>query len=309
MKPKSPSPHELVRRFIYEYGLIHPVKSAVSYRSGIDKLYESCSGELNIDSFIAYPMWLAKQRKYKRGTRLFYTASVSVFFDWLIMNEKLSPTPVEIMRFKNAKRFASRSRESKLPKNPPQDTLDALRDAVKNVNYFSDKSPARYRDVALVEFLYSTGCRIGEAAGLEVRDVDLTRNTAKVMGKGSKERYVFFSTLAKDSLVSYWNMRGFQGLDDPAFSQHRNLRENPPIHLTTQRMWQIIRKVMKLAGIPKRDFTPHYFRHAFATRMLSKTDNLALVQDLLGHDDPKSTRVYAKVSRTDLADAHRKVYG
>ena len=64
--------------------------------------------------------------------------------------------------------------------------------------------------------------------------------------------------------------------------------------------------VMEIAGIDK--FTPHYFRHAFAIRMLSETGNLALVQDLLGHADPAATRVYAKIYPEDLRDAHHKIF-
>ena len=63
-----------------------------------------------------------------------------------------------------------------------------------------------------------------------------------------------------------------------------------------------------IAGIDKGKFTPHYFRHAFAINMLRETGNLALVQDLLGHANPQSTRVYAKIYPDELRDAHHKVY-
>lgn len=66
---------------------------------------------------------------------------------------------------------------------------------------------------------------------------------------------------------------------------------------------------LSLAGIDPSKFSPHYFRHAFAIHILSETGNLALAQDLLGHSDPKSTRVYAKIRADDLQKAHKKIFG
>jgi len=77
--------------------------------------------------------------------------------------------------------------------------------------------------------------------------------------------------------------------------------------ITTTTIRDIVKVISNIAGV--KPFSPHYFRHAFAIRMLQETGNLALVQDLLGHDDPGSTRVYAKIYQDDLKKNYRKVFG
>ena len=78
-------------------------------------------------------------------------------------------------------------------------------------------------------------------------------------------------------------------------------------HLTTASIRDIVNEVKMASGIE--NFSPHYFRHAFAIKALRETGNLALVQDFLGHASPSATRVYAKIYPDDLAAAHQKIFG
>ena len=73
-------------------------------------------------------------------------------------------------------------------------------------------------------------------------------------------------------------------------------------------MARTISRLTKKAGIPEAGVTPHYFRHVFATRALERTENLALVQDMLGHVSPATTRVYAKTNEKQRREGFSRVW-
>jgi integrase/recombinase XerD len=164
---------------------------------------------------------------------------------------------------------------------------------------------AHLRDVALLELLASSGCRISEVINLNVKDIDLAERPAVVLGKGNKERRVWFSVDAAKFLQEYWTSRKAQP-DEPAFSRHDRSAAFRIERLTTDGARMIVKGVALLAGVKK--FSPHYFRHGFAIRALAETKNLALVQDLLGHSSPTATRVYAKIYPEELQIAHRGIF-
>ena len=259
---------------------------------------------LCMDHFILFPAWLAKQG-YSKQTTLVYNVGASSFLDWLVIKGWLTPTHGETLRHKKATKNLSRRRESKLPRTPARDAVDKM---LQSVHAMKLPSPIKERDIALIEFLASTGCRVNEACLLKIRDVDLQEHSAKVMGKGSKERMVFLSSTACDALNDYWNIRGFRDKSQPAFARHDDGASDRALPLSTTTMRNVVDEVVAIAGLESGQFTPHSFRHAFATRMLSETGNLALVQDLMGHASPAATRVYAKVAPEELREAHKRVY-
>lgn len=95
--------------------------------------------------------------------------------------------------------------------------------------------------------------------------------------------------------------------DHPVFCRHdRRGSDSRRLPLTTRSVWDIVDSLMNLANLTERSHClPHSLRHYFATRLLDKTGDLALVQDALGHSDPKTTRIYAKGNEKKLADAVR----
>jgi integrase/recombinase XerD len=211
------------------------------------------------------------------------------------------------LRYADAKKQSHRRRERKLPRWPKDDDVDRL---LEGVRLMECDSPPKERNTAILEFLASTGCRNNEIVQLKVRDVDLKKMTTIVNGKGSKERRVFFNKNTADAIRSYWTSRKSSNLNDPLFARHDKKAGYhtalKPMSTDTPR--NVVKAVVSFVGIEKGKFSPHYFRHAFAIRVLSETGNLALTQDLLGHDDPASTRVYAKIRSEDLQKAHSKIF-
>ena len=296
--------------------LTRSINTARSYRSGLNKfrlyLYEtgvpetSSPSRLTMELFIRFPAWLSKQG-YAKQTTLMYSAGATALLEWLTVANLIETTFSDSVRYKSARKPLSQRRERKLPRTPTEEAVSRMLTAVHSITL---PTPIRERNIAFIEFIASTGCRVNEAHLLTVRDVNLKARTAKVTGKGNKERIVFLSTSASRCLSDYWDARGFREKSNPAFARHDDgvgVDGVAPVSTTTLR--NIVDEVSAIAGIEKGMLTPHSFRHAFATRMLSETGNLAVVQDLLGHASPTSTRVYASVAVGELQRAHDEVYG
>jgi site-specific recombinase XerD len=161
------------------------------------------------------------------------------------------------------------------------------------------------RDRAILEFLYSTGCRVAEASNVTLDRLDLEGGSARVMGKGSKERVVFLAGPAKKALGAYLPLRserllrvcGAKPRADYLFVNARGGR------LTERGIEWIIQGYSDRSG-SLRHVSPHAFRHSFATHLVGRGADIRAVQELLGHASVSTTQVYAHVDMERL----RKVY-
>lgn len=312
-----------MERCMEEARLARARATARTYQNGIE-LFEQYLAQvglpastpleqLTMQHFIRFPAWLVTL-DLKRSTLRVYLAGVKYFFDWLVIAGRLQPDYQDMLQYQRAAEHIFKKRESRLPRLPGKDDTTRMRQTARQMAY---DSPVKERNIALVEFLYSTGCRNQETAQLRLQDLDLSERRALVTGKGSKERVVFFSSETAAAIRAYLRARGSLAATEtaqppahePLFCRHDKAagqKKRKP--LSTRSIDTIIVAIADAAGIERGKFTPHYFRHAFAIRMLRETGNLALVQDLLGHASSDSTRVYAKIYPDDLRDAHRSVF-
>jgi len=265
---------------------------------------DSGVNRLTTEILIDFISWLSEQ-DYSRRTLQVYLAALKYFIEWLLVQGLITPDYNESVRVSKAMRNITKRNERRLPRIPGDGQDQKMMDAARSLPY---PSPQRERNQAIIEFLYSSGCRAGELAGLRVRDIDLRERSALVTGKGDKERRVFFSSEAARALRVYFSARGHQGAGEPVFCRHDRGAGHKVKPMGTETIRRVVADVAMAAGIDRHQFTPHAFRHAFAIRMLRETSNLAVVQDLLGHDDPGTTRVYATIYPEELKQAHREVY-
>lgn len=163
-------------------------------------------------------------------------------------------------------------------------------------------SPLGIRDAALLEFLYATGCRVAEAVGVDVLDIDLDEGSALVTGKGSKQRLVPLGRYAIAAIDAYlpvrMELRG--GARDPE-RLFLNARGRP---LTRQGVWQIVRRQARAAGFQEARVSPHVLRHSAATHMVEGGADLRSVQEILGHASISTTQVYTRVSPRHLYEVY-----
>lgn len=166
-------------------------------------------------------------------------------------------------------------------------------------------SPAGLRDVAMLELLYATGIRVGELCGLDLADIDFERATARVLGKGDKQRTVPFGRPAAAALQR-WLTDGRPHLADVTsgtalFLGRRGGRIDQRIVRSV-----VHRAVRAVPGAP--DVGPHGLRHSAATHLLEGGADLRSVQELLGHATLATTQIYTHVSverlRTSYEQAH-----
>jgi len=164
------------------------------------------------------------------------------------------------------------------------------------------------RDRALLEFLYSTGCRVGEASGLGLDRLDLPGGSARVMGKGSKERVVFLAPPARAALEAYLPLREARlrrlGAGAKGSAGRGYLFVNARGGRLTERGIEWIIEGYAARSRSTRSVTPHAFRHSFATHLVGRGADIRAVQELLGHASVSTTQVYAHVDMERL----RKVY-
>jgi site-specific recombinase XerD len=159
------------------------------------------------------------------------------------------------------------------------------------------------RNQAIVEFMLTSGCRVGELHQLNVGDIDLENRTARVMGKGKKIRNVHFSE--KCAILLERNLELLQAKESsPLFVTFRDKKTR----LSIRRIQSIVGKLGEKAGLSS-SLHPHRFRHTFATELLSKGAELSFISDELGHSNLETTQIYARLPNQQIISEYRKYMG
>ena len=158
----------------------------------------------------------------------------------------------------------------------------------------------------MFETLYSTGIRVSELAGMNVGDVDVYEKTARVLGKGNRERVVPIGEKALLSISDYLKKRGDmagQTIDAgaPLFVNQKQGR------LITRSIARILKNITARLGMSTA-VSPHAIRHSFATHMLDSGADLRAVQELLGHKSLSTTQRYTNVSMDKLMEIYDKAH-
>jgi site-specific recombinase XerD len=211
---------------------------------------------------------------------------VKVFCRWLHEEEILDANPWARVKIPKV--------PAKMHNNlPTRDDFDRLCAAC------DQRTLAGRRDLAVLHFLFETGVRVSELAGLKKSDVDFDLGQARVFGKGAKERFVFFGRKTSLALTRY-RMRLERGDDPPTFfvtSRAEPLTEN------TVRL--MLKRLTLKSGVTA-DTNPHAFRHAFATAYLRNGGDLHSLQRLLGHASLAIVTTYLSLVTEDLSAKHRQ---
>lgn len=152
------------------------------------------------------------------------------------------------------------------------------------------------RDLALIDFLYCTGCRVSEIVNINIADIDFDRLECIVQGKGNKERYVYLSQVAVMTLKEYIESRS-------DFSEALFVGKGTE-RLSKGGIENIIHKLAKNADI--KDAYPHKFRRTLATNLLDKGMNIQNVAEILGHADLKTTQIYCYMNRENVRNSYNK---
>lgn len=236
--------------------------------------------KITTDDIRAYIGYLA-ERGLKDSSIQTHINVLRSFFSWLDVEDVIRKNPMRKIKSLKIDKLKARK-----PLSPEE--LEQLRDGCRT-----------YKEKALVEFLVSSGCRLSEAAGIQVDRIDWQSRSVVVVGKGNKERTVYFSVRSKLMLQAYLDSR--RG-GTAMFASSRK----PYAPMTPRAIEKAIQKIGERAGENRRIF-PHILRHTFATNALHGGMDLTIIQHLLGHSDPKTTMIYAELRDDAIRYAYEKV--
>lgn len=188
---------------------------------------------------------------------------------------------------------ARKLREPRLPQRIPK----ALNEEDTEMIREACKTPLEH---ALIEFLYTTGCRIGEVYRLDRGAIDWDNRSCIVLGKGSKEREVYFSIKCAIWLKKY--LAGRKDDDTALF-----VTERAPHRMSIAEIRYIVKRVAKRAGIGVTVY-PHKLRHSYATHLLNNGAPMEGIQTLLGHQKLETTRLYADLSGPKRKEIYQRYF-
>ncbi len=178
-------------------------------------------------------------------------------------------------------------------------TLDSLA-----VRVSEEGSSAAIRDRAIVETLYASGIRVSELSGLNLSDIDFSRNTLRVLGKGNKERTVPIGIPAAKALTEWLAARNSmvnEKSGDAVFLGARGKR------IDQRTVREIVYVALEALG-GKVKMGPHGLRHSAATHLLEGGADLRTVQEILGHSSLATTQIYTHVSQDRLKQAYEQAH-
>ena len=240
-------------------------------------------------------LWRATQRGDARSTLARRTAAARGLFAWAREEGHLEADP--------SLRLVAPKRGRTLPRVATADGVREMLEAV--AGRAAEGDVLALRDSAVLELLYASAIRVSELCGLDVDDIDLGRDTVRVMGKGSKERVVPFGIPARRAVELYL-ARGRPPLvaraDAP--SDHALLRGARGRRITPRAVYDVVVRELGPA-LATSAVGPHALRHSAATHLLDGGADLRAVQEILGHASLGTTQVYTHVSSERLAATYR----
>lgn len=204
---------------------------------------------------------------------------LSSFFSWLEDEDHILKSPVRRIRKIKSTRTVKETYTD--------EALEKMRDGVKTL-----------RDLALIDLLASTGMRVGELVKLDIADIDFERRECVVLGKGNKERPVYFDARTKIHLRNYLASR-----TDSSPALFVSL-SRPHQRLNICGVETRLRNLGRQLGLDR--VHPHKFRRTLATRAIDKGMPIEQVQRLLGHAKIETTLMYAMVDQGNVKAAHRR---
>jgi len=260
-------------------------KSLKYYEKTITSALDSINKDIKhitTDDLRSYLTKYQEEKKSSKVTMDNIRRILSSFFSWLEDEDYIIKSPV---------RRIHKVKTSKTIKETYSDeNLELMRD-----------SCTEPRDLAMIDMLASTGMRVGEMVGLNRDDIDFNERECVVLGKGDKERIVYFDARTKLHLQDYLNSR--TDTEPALFVSIRS----PYNRLTIGAIELRVRELGKRLGINK--VHPHKFRRTLATMAIDKGMPIEQLQQLLGHQRIDTTLQYAMVKQSNVKHAHRKYIG
>ena len=266
---------------IYEKGLSE--NTVTAYISDINKV----SGQeeyFDIENFLPDTYLMSSNNKnYSGSTKKRIQSSINQFLKYLIDENYIANIEINNVSIMS---------EKKLPHVLSPNEIDKLIDFYNHDLFISS------RNKTIIDFMYSTGCRVSELINVEESDIDIEEAFVRLEGKGSKQRIVPLGSKVLINLESYLPLRN----KDRKSKNNKLFISKSYKNLDRTAVFRIIKSTGVKAGIHKKLY-PHILRHSAATHMLEGGCDLRTVQEFLGHSSVSTTQIYTKVTKAFLEEA------
>ena len=265
----------------------HSEYTIINYKKDLLELYQFKKEVINFnekdrDNYLEY----LYMRKLSRNSISRKLSSIRSFYHYLEVEGKIKQNYFK--EIKNPKRKLG------LPKYAKNNDLE------KMFQVYDKETALGQRNALILEMLYATGIRVGELVSIKIDDIDFYNHSIKILGKGRKERIVFYGSYCEDVLDLYLS-DGYQKLNTKN-TNYLFLNKNGD-EISSRYIGIIIENAVRKCQLDYH-ISPHTLRHTFATDLLNAGADLMTVKELLGHSSINTTGIYTHVTSEQL----RKVY-
>ncbi len=212
-------------------------------------------------------------------------SSINQYIDWFNLDNKEYQIVIEKVSLK---------KDSYLPETISISDVNRLINIYDHTNYMNS------RNLTLIDFMYSTACRVSELCDVKVSDLDFEEDFVKLFGKGSKQRIVPIGSELKINLSKYLKFRDELNTQEPYLFLSKNMNQ-----LDRSAIFRIIKKSATLSDNAL-SVHPHTLRHSAATHMLEAGCDLRTLQELLGHTSVSTTKIYTKLTKEFLVEIFKE---
>lgn len=255
-----------------------------NYKNDLLELYDFYQDVTKIDEMIVkeYLEYLY-QKKLSRNSISRKLSAIRSFYNYLLKEN--------IIKTNYFKEISNPKKNQSLPKYIKNNDLE------KMFASFDTTKPLEQRNSLILEMLYATGIRVGELVNIKLTDINTYNNSIKILGKGSKERIVYYGLFCENALELYLQ-DGRKKLLNNKESNYLFINKNKT-KLSERYVREIINNLVKKCQI-NYHISPHTLRHTFATDMLNAGADLISVKELLGHSSLNTTSIYIYLTNEQI---------
>ncbi len=255
-----------------------------AYESDITQFFEF-TGENIINNDLIELFITSELNDKSDNSKIRKISSIHQYIDWFNLDNKEYQIVIEKVSLKKG---------SYLPETISISDINRLINVYDHTNYMNS------RNLTLIDFMYSTACRVSELCDVRVSDLDFEEDFVKLFGKGSKQRIVPIGSELKINLSKYLKFRDELNTQEPYLFLSKNMNQ-----LDRSAIFRIIKKSATLSDNAL-SVHPHTLRHSAATHMLEAGCDLRTLQELLGHTSVSTTKIYTKLTKEFLVEIFKE---
>ena len=255
-----------------------------AYESDITQFFEF-TGENIINNDLIELFITSELNDKSDNSKIRKISSINQYIDWFNLDNKEYQIVIEKVSLKKG---------SYLP-----ETI-SISDVNRLINIYDHSNYMNSRNLTLIDFMYSTACRVSELCDVRVSDLDFEEDFVKLFGKGSKQRIVPIGSELKINLSKYLKFRNELNTQEPYLFLSKNMNQ-----LDRSSIFRIIKKSATLSNNAL-SVHPHTLRHSAATHMLEAGCDLRTLQELLGHTSVSTTKIYTKLTKEFLVEIFKE---